>query len=329
MWQKLIIGLLSTTLIGAVGVGVYDASQAPAGADTSAVLEVPAVSVSAEQPAALPQAAQVVPTATPLAPAAPQAGTGTGPLEQQQALDMVGVPWSGVGTVTAIETNGITLARKDGVPIFVELGPSYFWADAPLSVGDTITVYGFYNGEQYHAGTVILADGSALSLRSETGLPLWAGSSSAAGQTQSGATNRNGQPGTQVSPDAWVTLQGKVVSVDLSTLTMQTVTGEQLVLQLGQQAFVQQQGVTFAPGDDISVLGYWQGTTFRAGEITKLATGERLMLLDPNGRPLWGGPGRAGQGGANSAQSAPGQGQSQSQTSAGGQGGRQYRGGRQ
>ncbi|GAB4428321.1 MAG: hypothetical protein Kow00106_23780 [Anaerolineae bacterium] len=326
MWQKLVIGLLSTTLVGAVGVGVYDASQSPAGADTSGVLEMPAVSASAGQPIAQPQAAQVVPTATPLAPTMPQAGTGTGPIEQQQALDLVGVPWSSVGTVTAIETNGITLARKDGVQIFVEMGPSYFWADAPLSIGDTITVYGFYNGEQYHAGTVILADGLALALRSETGLPLWAGSSNA-GQAQGGATNRNGQAESQVSPDAWVTLEGRVVSMDLSTLTMQTVTGEQLVLQLGQQAFVQQQGVTFAPGDEVSVLGYWQGTTFRAGEITRLATGERLMLLDPNGRPLWGGPGRAGQGGANSAQG--GQGQSQSQTTQGGQGGKQYRGGRQ
>jgi hypothetical protein len=50
------------------------------------------------------------------------------------------------------------------------------------------------------------------------------------------------------------------------------------------------------------VVGYWQGSTFKAGEITKTATGERLMLLDPNGRPLWGGPGRNGAGGQNTAQ---------------------------
>lgn len=337
MMQKLVIGLLSTTLIGAVGVGVYDATQAPAAAGTTGVLADAPANVSVEQPAAPAPAAQIVPTATPFAPVAPQPGTGTGPVLEQQALDMVGDPWSAVGTITAIEINGVTLVLKDGVEIFVELGPSNFWADAALAVGDTITVYGFYNGEQYHAGTVILADGSTLALRSETGTPLWSGgaASGVAGQTQTGTTNRNGQAEPQVAPDAWVTLEGTVVSVDLSTLLFETASGEQLALQLGQQAFMQQQGITFAPGEAVRVLGFWQGTTFRAGEITKLATGERLMLLDPNGRPLWGGPGRNGQGNANSAQSqsqaAQGQAldQTQGQAAQSTQGGRGYRGGRQ
>ncbi len=334
MMQKIVVGMLALTVIGAVAVGAYDSANNSSAADEVRVLaDVPASAASAPAvpPAAPEQAAQIALTATPLAPVAPQPGTGTGPVEQQQALDMVGDPWSSIGTITAIETNGVTLARKDGVEIFVELGPSHFWADAALAVGETITVYGFYNGEQYHAGTVILSDGSTLALRSETGTPLWSGGSATAGQTQTGATNRNGQGGTepQVAPDAWVTLEGTVVSVDLSTLLFETATGEQLLLQLGQQAFMQQQGVTFAPGDAIRVLGFWQDTTFRAGEITRLATGERLMLLDPNGRPLWGGPGRNGQGGASSAQSQEAaQGQSQGQAAQGGQGGKGYRGGR-
>jgi hypothetical protein len=28
--------------------------------------------------------------------------------------------------------------------------------------------------------------------------------------------------------------------------------------------------------------------------VTNTTTGERLLLRDPNGRPLWGGPGRQG-----------------------------------
>jgi len=333
MMQKIVVGMLALTVIGAVAVGAYDSANNSSAADEARVLaDAPANVESAPiVPVAAPeQAAQIVPTATPqVAEAAPAPGTGTGPVQQQQqqALDMVGDPWSSTGTITAIETNGVTLARKDSGQIFVELGPSYFWADAALAVGDTITVYGFSNGEQYHAGTVILSDGSTLALRSETGTPLWSGgaASGGAGQTQTGATNRNGQAEPQVAPDAWVTLEGTVVSVDLSTLLFETVDGEQLALQLGQQAFMQQQGITFAPGEAVRVLGFWQGTTFRAGEITRLATGQRLMLLDPNGRPLWGGPGRNGQGNASSAQS---QGQAQGQAAQTAQGGRGYRGGR-
>lgn len=324
MWQKLVIGLLSLTVVGSVGVGLYDAAQTTGDDTTAQVLAQSAVDAAANSPAVQPVAneqpaqgdrgnpLQIAPTPTPVfMPDAQQPQ----PVQQQSALDMVGTPWTATGTITGIETNGVTVILKDGSSIFVELGPSDFWqSQATLMIGDAITINGFYNGEQYHAATVVTGGGSVLELRSETGLPLWAGGS--AGQN-TGETAGNGWSGAstaQVAPEEWITVAGTVTAVDASTLTMQTQTGEMLTMQLGSASFVQEQGVTFAPGDAISVLGFWQGTEFRAGDITKLATGERLMLLDPNGRPLWGGPGRAGNGGGGQGQSGQGGGQ-------GGQGG--------
>ncbi|RPJ00311.1 MAG: hypothetical protein EHM39_05060, partial [Chloroflexi bacterium] len=73
---------------------------------------------------------------------------------------------------------------------------------------------------------------------------------------------------------------------------------------------------------------------FRAGEIDNLTQGGRLMLLDPNGRPLWAGPGTtSGQSqNAQGGQGGQGQGGQGGQGQGGqGQGGGQsrgYRGGR-
>ncbi len=220
----------------------------------------------------------------------------------------------------------MTLTLGDGSQIFVELGPSHYWQNqaVTLAVGETVTVEGFYNGDQYHAATVTKMDGSILAVRTADGLPLWSGGSSGGTNSQNGTAN--GTDAAQVAAEDWITLNGTVTATTASSLTVQTQAGETLALQLGEPSFMQQQGIAFAPGDEITVLGFWQDTMFRAGEITKLATGERLMLLDPNGRPLWGGPGRAGnrsgqaQGGTTTGQAQGTTTQGQASQGQGGQG---------
>lgn len=343
MTQKLIVGVLVLTVIGAVAVGLYDANRQTAaqqGEDvlanypasdmviTDRVQSAQAADVSAADAplAGLGAAIQITPTPV------PGADNITGPVQQQQALSMVGDPWTGNGTIVSFTTAGMTLALDSGEQIYVELGPSYYWQSqgVSLAVDDWVTVSGFFNGDQYHAATVTKSDGSQVIVRTAEGLPLWSGGNSSSngnGGNGNGST-ANGTGQAQVAAEDWLTISGIVVAVDATTLTVQATTGETLVLQLGRADFWQAQGITFAAGDEIEVLGFWQGVQFQAGEIVKLATGERLMLRDPNGRPLSAGPGRAGQGGQG------GQGQAtQSQTSQGqgqGQGGgsRGYRGGR-
>lgn len=326
MIQKLVIGLLALTLIGAAGVGMYDATRQSPDEETPDVLANPvsaqdAAAVGDAQPAAADALAQTV-TATPTAPAVPQSGDGTGPVElqqqQNQSLSMVGEPWSASGTIALLDAVGFTLALDDGSEIYVELGPSSYWGaqGVTLAAGDRVTVEGFYNGQQAHAGTVTKADGSQLAVRTAEGQPLWSG-----GAAGGGATAGAGQA-VEVPAEDWVTIDGTVTSLVNSTLNVQTGAGETLAIQLGEPGFWQAQGVTFAPGDAVAVLGFWQGTQFQVGEVTKTATGERLMLRDPNGRSLWAGPGRNGNtnGAAAGGQGAQGQGNQAAGGAQGGQG---------
>lgn len=301
MTQKFVVGLLIVTVIGAVVIGVYDASRSddelisPVLASTAnddALDTAQTVSTPAPQsaPAQTGQPTQ--------APAVIDQAVAGEPVQQQAALDAVGEPWQASGTVSALDTNGMTLTLATAESIYVELGPSHFWQDMALAVGEVVSVDGFFNGQQYHAATVTRTDGTQMQLRSETGMPLWSGGAS--GGQAHGEAGQSGEP--QVAPQDWVTLDGMVSAVTGSMLTMQTTEGDLLDLQLGQPRFIDSQGIVFAPGEAITVVGYWQGTSFKAGDITKTATGERLMLLDPNGRPLWGGPGRNGAQGGQTAQ---------------------------
>ena len=300
MWQKIIVGLLALTVVGAVGVGVYDASRSEENTEALEVLATPPADDTARDEEITPTPEE---NATPISTATPNTVQATPPTvsapdtaqESANAAAMVGDPWQGTGVILAFDDVGMTVQLIDGTEIYVELGPPFAWqeADVTLAVGDTVTVQGFFNGEQYHAAIVTKNNGETLRLRTEEGMPLWAGNESAG----NGMGTEAGVPA-----DAWITLQGTVTSFQGATLEMLTTAGETLALNLGQAGFVESQGITFADGDAIAVLGFWQGDVFRAGEITKLETGERLMLLDPNGRPLWGGPGRGGAHGTGSSQ---------------------------
>jgi hypothetical protein len=362
MLQKMIVGFLMLTVVGAAGVGIYDSSRSSSAADVNPLLASSDPVVAPVEQAAPQIELAATPTVEPaLADTTTQ--TQQQPVQQQlqQATDMVGDPWMAQGTIVAFDTAGMTLAIADSAQIYVELGPPHYWQaqGVTLAVDEVVTVDGFYNGDQYHAATVTKADGLQLVVRTADGLPLWSGGASSdqtgtngqggnAGQ-QSGQGNGgqggNGQGGngnsaglgqTQVAPEDWITLDATVVSQDVNGLTVQTQAGEVVTFQLGQARFVDGQAVTFAAGDEIQIRGFWQDTTFRPGEIVKLATGERLMLLDPNGRPLWGGPGRAGSsnGQGGTAQGGNGQGGSgqggngQGGSGQGGGNGKGYRGGR-
>ncbi len=352
MRQKFVVGFLMLTVIGALAVGVYDATRAKEtnheallANDGAAGAEEPAETTDGVVPSSettQDTVAQDVPAqpgdtqATPF-PQTPAAGTTQDlagvPVQQSAAITMVGDPWHGSGSITALDTNGMTLALSMTETIYVELGPPHAWQDqgVPLTIGQFVTVDGFFNGEQYHAARVTTQDGMQLQLRNADGMPLWTGG--ADGGQAHGEAGQQGEPQVQVTADEWVTLEGTVADVFGSTLTMQTTGGDLLDLQLGQRNFVDSQGIAFAIGDPISVLGFWQGTAFKAGEITKSQTGQRLMLLDPNGRPLWGGPGRNGAGGQGNqpANAQPQTGDALGTTGQGtanGNGGNGYQGGR-
>jgi len=257
------------------------------------VLTVVAAAVMAYasgQPSTSTSAQDVSVTATTSTSNGQGAGDGTGPIQQQQSTQNVGDPWTGSGMITALDTTGMTLSLVDGRSIYVELGPSSYWQaqGVTLAIADFVTVQGFFNGDQYHAAVVTAANGAVLTVRNETGQPLWSGSVSG----QSGQSSGQGQ--VQIPADQWVTITGTITVVNANGLTLESSDGTLITLQLGRQDFVQGQSVIFSAGDVVEALGFWQNNQFQAGQITDTTTGERLLLRDPNGRPLWGGPGRGG-----------------------------------
>jgi len=113
------------------------------------------------------------------------------------------------------------------------------------------------------------------------------------GQGQGTAQN---QSQGQMMPQEWTTVQGTVASVDAQTMVVDTAEQGQLTLELGPAGFAEQQGIAFAPGEEVTVQGFDESGMFHAAEITQMTSGQSLQLRDPNGRPLWAGQGQGGQG---------------------------------
>jgi hypothetical protein len=103
--------------------------------------------------------------------------------------------------------------------------------------------------------------------------------------------NGEGSGEAQITIDEWITVEGTLMSFQGGNMSMSTSDGEILNFQTGQPRFFAEQNITFQVGDEIIVVGFYQGEAFQAGDITQVSTGERVMLRDPNGRPLWAGAG--------------------------------------
>jgi len=98
--------------------------------------------------------------------------SGTGQGRNETVRD---VTWETLtGTVLGID-HEVTLQTTVG-EVLVGMGQSAYWADFEITVGDTLTVLGFYEDGEFKAGTVEnTSTGASVTLRAETGRPIWAG----------------------------------------------------------------------------------------------------------------------------------------------------------
>ena len=103
------------------------------------------------------------------------------------------------------------------------------------------------------------------------------------------------QTGTgQANVEEWLTLQGTVVSVDADTLVVQTASGEQVTMDNRPWWFAQEQGFSAQVGDQVTLVGFYEGHDFEVGRIDDATNGQTVLLRDENGQPLWAGRGRRG-----------------------------------
>jgi len=286
MLKKIFIGILLISVIGAgTAAYIYQASQ-----PTEAASSLPNPLATSQGNDTATQYENAGQTDT------QQSAQGT-PVAQGAEGD----PWQAAGTITALDDFGLDLTLETGETVYIELGPPTYWQaqGITLEVGQTISVVGTNNEGMIHANQVQLEDGQTLQVRSDTGQPLWSGGADN-GQGQGnaqGSADGSHTPDPQAQVDEWITITGSLMAYDRILMTVATEDGQILTFQTGQPRFFAEQGVTFQVGDEIVVVGFYEGETFMAGDITQVSTGLRVLLRDPNGRPLWAGSSNNGGGG--------------------------------
>jgi hypothetical protein len=103
------------------------------------------------------------------------------------------------------------------------------------------------------------------------------------------------QTGTgQADVEGWLTLQGTIVSVDPNALVAQIDSGQQVTVENRAWWFAQEQGFSAQVGDQVMLIGFYEGDHFEVGRIENATNGQTVRLRDENGRPLWAGRGRRG-----------------------------------
>jgi hypothetical protein len=219
------------------------------------------------------------------------------------------------GTVLAASEAGgdLVIMTDEGQEVTVGTGPGYMEAQGfSLQDGERVQVQGYWEDDELKAAQVTrLSDGQTIALRDQYGRPAWSGSGRrAVAQPAEAAVGGRGQGGQgqggagaevagagQAKVDAWLTLHGTVESVDEASLVVQTAEGEQVVVENRPWWFAQEQGFSARVGDEVSLLGFYEGDEFEVGRLDNLSAGLTIPIREENGRPLWAGRGRRGGGG--------------------------------
>jgi hypothetical protein len=103
------------------------------------------------------------------------------------------------------------------------------------------------------------------------------------------------QTGTgQADVEGWLTLQGTIVSVDPNTLVVQMDSSQQVAVENRAWWFAQEQGFSAQVGDQVTLIGFYDGDHFEVGRIDNATNSQSVCLRDENCRPLWAGRGRRG-----------------------------------
>ena len=89
-----------------------------------------------------------------------------------------------------------------------------------------------------------------------------------------------------------LTLQGKVVSVDNTTLLVQTSSGEQVTVENRPWQYALGANFSAQVSDQVTLTGYYQSGVFEVSQINNLTNGKSVALRDATGRPGWSGRGQ-------------------------------------
>ena len=96
----------------------------------------------------------------------------------------------------------------------------------------------------------------------------------------------------------WVTVEGTVVGVNEIAMTVQTTTGDQILVENRPWLYALEQKFSANVGDQIRMKSFADNGYFTAAQLQNLTNGKTAQLRDETGRPGWSGRGRgSGSGG--------------------------------
>ncbi len=95
--------------------------------------------------------------------------------------------------------------------------------------------------------------------------------------------------------EAWLEVQGAVVSAGADAMIIETGDGEQMIVEGQPWSFAQEEGFRAEVGDTVTLTGFYEDDEFKVGSINNNSTGQTVQLRAENGKPGWAGRGE-GQG---------------------------------
>ena len=77
-----------------------------------------------------------------------------------------------------------------------------------------------------------------------------------------------------------------------TALVVQTSSGEQVTVENRAWWFAQEQGSSAQVGDQVTLIGFYEGDALEMGRIEDATNGQTGLVRAESGRPLWAGRGR-------------------------------------
>lgn len=92
--------------------------------------------------------------------------------------------------------------------------------------------------------------------------------------------------------EEWLTVSGEITALDQAGVTLKTDDGQTMLINLGPSWFWESRGQFLEVGQQVTVRYFSDDGHLKAGEVTVDSTGERLVLREEDGQPVWAGRGQ-------------------------------------
>ena len=108
--------------------------------------------------------------------------------------------------------------------------------------------------------------------------------------------DRTGVPDPQATAGEWAEYEGSVISIDSSMIIVETVDGNEIVIEGRALLFMQDLGFVTSIGNALLITGFYEDDEYKVATIVDQTTGETIVVRDEGGRPGWAGNGWGGSG---------------------------------